>query len=253
MPSCSMWVKSAVSLYCHLIITNHLYGHMESYITILQGFVESSCDLLLTSCIYMSIPGCMHARNMFVLDGSAERYFLQLVPFNKADQSLLKYRISDIRLLVIIISNPNISSRPWCSCNRFGCQLSTCHLIFSQVSGIDSVDDESKPESVIFDKDSPTPEKWNSTENPPYSYYAWYMYANIAVLNHFRRLVMHGSDILFTLIKLELIMNWPSQSRSGLNCYWLHWSYLPFYMSSVTQLFHVDQLDRSAGYIVILV
>ena len=57
------------------------------------------------------------------------------------------------------------------------------------MSGIDSVDDESKPESVIFDKDSPVPDKWTSSENPPYSYYAWYMYANIAVLNHFRRWV----------------------------------------------------------------
>jgi hypothetical protein len=28
--------------------------------------------------------------------------------------------------------------------------------------------------------------QWTDTENPPYSYYIYYMYANITVLNHFR-------------------------------------------------------------------
>ncbi|XP_067937860.1 AMP deaminase 2-like isoform X2 [Watersipora subatra] len=60
------------------------------------------------------------------------------------------------------------------------------HAFLQHVSGLDSVDDESKPESIIFDKDSPFPKEWDSAENPPYSYYSWYMYANIAVLNHFR-------------------------------------------------------------------
>ena len=56
-----------------------------------------------------------------------------------------------------------------------------------QVTGFDSVDDESKPESIVFDKDSPLPEQWTLEENPPYSYYVYYMYANMVVLNHFRR------------------------------------------------------------------
>ncbi|CAH1983002.1 unnamed protein product [Acanthoscelides obtectus] len=55
------------------------------------------------------------------------------------------------------------------------------------VIGFDSVDDESKPErNPLFDKDTPTPEQWNDTENPNYAYYQYYIYANLAVLNHFR-------------------------------------------------------------------
>lgn len=60
-------------------------------------------------------------------------------------------------------------------------------VVLLQVSGIDSVDDESKPENMMFDKHSPLPEQWILEENPPYAYYMYYMYANIAVLNHFRR------------------------------------------------------------------
>lgn len=48
------------------------------------------------------------------------------------------------------------------------------------------MDDESKAEQLMFDKMSLTPEQWNIAENPPYSYYLFYMYANILVLNHFR-------------------------------------------------------------------
>ncbi|XP_076066304.1 AMP deaminase isoform X3 [Oratosquilla oratoria] len=54
------------------------------------------------------------------------------------------------------------------------------------VVGFDSVDDESKPENTTLDKDSPFPENWTEKENPPYAYYLYYMYANMAVLNHLR-------------------------------------------------------------------
>ena len=57
------------------------------------------------------------------------------------------------------------------------------------MSGFDSVDDESKPEHILFDKNTPPPHEWTSSENPPYSYYLYYMYANIVVLNSFRRFV----------------------------------------------------------------
>lgn len=33
----------------------------------------------------------------------------------------------------------------------------------------------------------PTPEQWTSPDNPPYSYYIFYMYANITMLNRLRR------------------------------------------------------------------
>ncbi|XP_078500898.1 AMP deaminase 2 isoform X3 [Lissotriton helveticus] len=60
------------------------------------------------------------------------------------------------------------------------------HLFLEHVDGFDSVDDESKPEHHIFNLDSPLPEKWTDEHNPPYSYYLYYMYANMAVLNHLR-------------------------------------------------------------------
>ncbi|CAH1163717.1 unnamed protein product [Phaedon cochleariae] len=61
------------------------------------------------------------------------------------------------------------------------------HIFLQYVIGFDSVDDESKPEkNPLFDKDTPSPEKWKDDENPNYAYYLYYMYANLAVLNHFR-------------------------------------------------------------------
>lgn len=53
--------------------------------------------------------------------------------------------------------------------------------------GFDSVDDESKPEHHIFNLDSPLPANWTEEDNPPYSYYLYYTYANMTVLNHLRR------------------------------------------------------------------
>lgn len=61
------------------------------------------------------------------------------------------------------------------------------HMFLQYVVGFDSVDDESKPENPLFDKDVTTPEQWYDEENPPYAYYQYYMYANLTVLNHFRR------------------------------------------------------------------
>ncbi|KAM6976510.1 AMP deaminase 2 isoform 1-T1 [Aplochiton taeniatus] len=64
---------------------------------------------------------------------------------------------------------------------------SELHLFLQHVVGFDSVDDESKPEHHIFNLDSPLPGNWAEENNPPYSYYLYYMYANMTVLNHLRR------------------------------------------------------------------
>ncbi|PAA86797.1 hypothetical protein BOX15_Mlig000037g1, partial [Macrostomum lignano] len=56
------------------------------------------------------------------------------------------------------------------------------------VVAFDSVDDESKPESVVFDRDSPEPADWTDADrNPPYAYYLYYMYANLVPLNALRK------------------------------------------------------------------
>lgn len=57
------------------------------------------------------------------------------------------------------------------------------------MTGFDSVDDESKHSEHMFSEKSPSPDIWTSEQNPPYSYYLYYMYANIMVLNNLRRWV----------------------------------------------------------------
>ncbi|KAG5652267.1 hypothetical protein H0H81_005620 [Sphagnurus paluster] len=61
------------------------------------------------------------------------------------------------------------------------------HIFLQRVVGFDSVDDESKVERRIYKK-FPYPRLWNTKQSPPYSYWIYYMYANMASLNHFRRL-----------------------------------------------------------------
>jgi AMP deaminase len=53
------------------------------------------------------------------------------------------------------------------------------------MSGFDSVDNEDFPERQLT-LDLPCPEQWNTDENPPYSYYLYYMWANIITLNQYR-------------------------------------------------------------------
>ncbi|XP_055389490.1 AMP deaminase 2 isoform X2 [Condylostylus longicornis] len=61
------------------------------------------------------------------------------------------------------------------------------HRFLQYVIGFDSVDDESKPENPHFDSDISTPKNWTDEDNPPYAYYIYYMYANMTVLNAFRK------------------------------------------------------------------
>lgn len=48
--------------------------------------------------------------------------------------------------------------------------------------GFDIVDDESKPERRPT-KHMPKPSEWTNEFNPAYSYYAYYIYANLFTLN----------------------------------------------------------------------
>jgi len=61
------------------------------------------------------------------------------------------------------------------------------HQFLKQVIGFDSVDDESKPEQVVFGKSTPRPKEWTMEQNPPYAYYLYFMYSNIVGLNHLRK------------------------------------------------------------------
>ncbi|XP_071974946.1 AMP deaminase 3 isoform X2 [Engystomops pustulosus] len=61
------------------------------------------------------------------------------------------------------------------------------YLFLNYVTGFDSVDDESKHNDHMFSNKSPTPDQWTFEQNPPYSYYLYYMYANIMLLNNLRK------------------------------------------------------------------
>ncbi|OBZ71180.1 AMP deaminase [Grifola frondosa] len=60
------------------------------------------------------------------------------------------------------------------------------HVFLQRVIGFDTVDDESKTERR-FHKKFPYPRLWNDKESPPYSYWVYYMFANISSLNQWRR------------------------------------------------------------------
>ncbi|GES78258.1 AMP deaminase [Rhizophagus clarus] len=60
------------------------------------------------------------------------------------------------------------------------------HVFLQRVVGFDSVDDESKAERRIHKK-YPCPKEWNTNLNPPYSYYLYYMFANMVSLNQWRK------------------------------------------------------------------
>ncbi|KAI9824279.1 MAG: AMP deaminase [Thelocarpon impressellum] len=60
------------------------------------------------------------------------------------------------------------------------------HVFLQRVVGFDSVDDESKVERRLYKK-FPLPKAWNTTQNPPYSYWIYYLFANIASLNVWRK------------------------------------------------------------------
>nr|UIX35720.1 AMPD [Schizochytrium sp.] len=56
----------------------------------------------------------------------------------------------------------------------------------NMVTGFDCVDDESKLERNTS-HDLPLPSDWDQPENPPYSYWVYYIYANLYTLNGLRR------------------------------------------------------------------
>lgn len=77
------------------------------------------------------------------------------------------------------------------------------HRFLQYVIGFDSVDDESKPENPLFERDVSAPEEWSDEDNPPYAYYIYYMYANMTVLNQFRKYVIAEIVIMFIIVLMK--------------------------------------------------
>jgi len=61
--------------------------------------------------------------------------------------------------------------------------------VLERIVGFDTVDDESSLEKVgsLANYKIVQPEEWNVSDNPPYSYWSYYIYANLYVLNNIRR------------------------------------------------------------------
>jgi AMP deaminase len=61
------------------------------------------------------------------------------------------------------------------------------HLFLTTVVGFDCVDDESNEPPDSFKASAPPPPaSWTGKTNPPYSYWMYYLYANLATLNSLR-------------------------------------------------------------------
>ena len=60
------------------------------------------------------------------------------------------------------------------------------HAFLHRVIGFDSVDDESKVETRLYRK-YPPPKEWNTKQNPPYTYWIYHLFANMASLNVWRK------------------------------------------------------------------
>uniref|UniRef100_F6R4B7 AMP deaminase n=1 Tax=Monodelphis domestica TaxID=13616 RepID=F6R4B7_MONDO len=52
-------------------------------------------------------------------------------------------------------------------------------IFLKRITGFDSVDDESQHSGHMFSSKSPKPQEWTMEKNPSYTYYAYYMYANL--------------------------------------------------------------------------
>ncbi|KAK0656394.1 hypothetical protein B0T16DRAFT_399221 [Cercophora newfieldiana] len=60
------------------------------------------------------------------------------------------------------------------------------HIFLQRVVGFDSVDDESKVERRLYKK-FPVPKLWDGNQNPPYTYWIYYLFANMTSLNAYRK------------------------------------------------------------------
>lgn len=70
------------------------------------------------------------------------------------------------------------------------------HVFLQRVIGFDSVDDESKSEKLLQSKKFPPASEWDFPVNPPYSYYLYYLYANMTPLNNLRERLGRNTFVL---------------------------------------------------------
>lgn len=69
------------------------------------------------------------------------------------------------------------------------------YIFLQRVVGFDSVDDESKQDRR-FSLKYPAPNNWDFKQNPPYGYYLYYLYSNMAYLNQYRARLGYNTFVL---------------------------------------------------------
>ncbi|ODV81767.1 AMP deaminase [Suhomyces tanzawaensis NRRL Y-17324] len=70
------------------------------------------------------------------------------------------------------------------------------HIFLQRVIGFDSVDDESKSEKSSQSKRFPPAHQWDIPTNPPYSYWLYYLFANLTPLNKIRQKLGYNTFVL---------------------------------------------------------
>lgn len=70
------------------------------------------------------------------------------------------------------------------------------HVFLQRVVGFDSVDDESKLDRPFTSRHVPRASEWDAPSNPPYSYYLYYLHADLLALNQLRALLNYNTFVL---------------------------------------------------------
>ncbi|KAH9642301.1 hypothetical protein HF086_009665 [Spodoptera exigua] len=151
----------------HLLrfIKKTLKNHADEVVTLHKG-----TPMTLKS-VFQSMNLSTYDLTVDMLDVHADRN-----TFHRFDKFNAKYNpIGESRLREVFLKTDNYMNGKYFA------------RIIKHVVGFDSVDDESKPENPMLDADAKSPEEYDDEENPPYAYYLYYMYANMTVLNHFRK------------------------------------------------------------------
>lgn len=114
---------------------------------------------------------------------------------NNLKSKHVKWLIQIPRLFATFIENQQVSSfgelltnifEPLFAVTKNPSTNPTLAKFLESVVGFDCVDDESLKERR-YHKKFPLPNDWSHKENPPFSYYIYFLYANIASLNHYRK------------------------------------------------------------------
>eukprot|EP00795_Rhopilema_esculentum_P016443 gene16443-7856_t len=143
--------------------------------------------------------GQSHLREVFLKTDNfiKGKYFAELIKEVGSDLEESKYQMAELRISIYGRSKDEWDKLAKWAVKFHDCMTSTVtvnpqshpelHKFLAQVIGFDSVDDESKPEDIMFNKFCPKPASWVAQSNPPYAYYLYYIYSNMVVLNHLRR------------------------------------------------------------------